>query len=200
VPEDAAIIDYCKRLQVELAALSAFGEPVRALLDLKPAKAATKRWGWVKKGAPIIVEVGGRDVSGENVSVVRRDRLYRADGKLDSAILPLGEFVAGAAALLAEVQASLYTEARARLEANIARDVTDFAGLERAFADTVKNPGWVEVQWSKPTGDALEKIVERLKALKLTLRNVPMDAVAADGVCVFTGDAAVEHVLVGRSY
>ena len=200
VPEDAAIIDYCKRLQVELAALSAFGEPVRALLDLKPAKAATKRWGWVKKGAPIIVEVGGRDVSGENVSVVRRDRLYRADGKLDSAILPLGEFVAGAAALLAEVQASLYTEARARLEANIARDVTDFAGLERAFADTVKNPGWVEVQWSKPTGDVLEKIVERLKALKLTLRNVPMDAVAAEGLCVFTGDAALEHVLVGRSY
>jgi len=56
------------------------------------------------------------------------------------------------------------------------------------------------VQWSKPTGAALDKVVERLKALKLTLRNVPADAAPVDGACVFTGDAAVERVIVGRSY
>ena len=43
--EDAALIDYCKGLQAELAGLSALGEPVRALLDLRAPKAATKRWG-----------------------------------------------------------------------------------------------------------------------------------------------------------
>jgi len=102
--------------------------------------------------------------------------------------------------VVAADQAALFAEAKARLDANIARDVTDFAGLERAFADDVRNPGFVEVQWAKPSGAALEKVVERLKALKLTLRNVPMDAVAADGACIFTGDAAVERVLVGRSY
>src|SRR5207237_4240876 len=57
-PEDEAIVAYCKALQAELAAQSALGEPVRALLDLKPAKAATKRWGWAKTGAPIVGEVG----------------------------------------------------------------------------------------------------------------------------------------------
>ncbi|QNA84742.1 proline--tRNA ligase [Sphingomonas sp. So64.6b] len=199
-PEDEAIVTYCKELQGELAKLSAFGEPVRALLDLKPAKAATKRWGWVKKGAPVILEVGGRDVAGGNVSVIRRDRLYREDGKLDSAIVARGDFVTSAVATLEDVQASLHAQARARLEAGITRDVTDFAGIERAFAEGVKNPGWVEVQWSKPSGAALDKVVERLKALKLTVRNVPNDAAAADGACVFTGDAAVERVLVGRAY
>jgi prolyl-tRNA synthetase len=199
-PEDAAIVDYCKALQAELAKLSAFGEPVRALLDLKPAKAATKRWGWVKKGAPIVIEVGGRDVAGGNVSVIRRDRLYREDGKLDSAVVAQGDFIGEAAATLEGIQTSLHAEARGRLEANIARDVTDFAGLERVFAEGVKNPGWVEVQWSKPTGAALDKVVERLKALKLTIRNAPMDAAAVDGACLFTGEPAVERVLVGRSY
>ncbi|WEK00692.1 MAG: His/Gly/Thr/Pro-type tRNA ligase C-terminal domain-containing protein [Candidatus Sphingomonas phytovorans] len=198
--EDAAIVDYCKALQAELATQSAFGEPVRALLDLKPAKAATKRWGWVKKGAPIVIEVGGRDVAGGNVSVIRRDRLYREDGKLDSKVVPQGDFVGGAVATLESIQTGLHAEARARLEANIARDVTDFAGLERVFAESVKNPGWAEVQWSKPTGAALDKVVERLKALKLTIRNAAMDAAAADGACVFTGEPAVERVLVGRSY
>ena len=102
--------------------------------------------------------------------------------------------------MLESVQSSLHAEARGRLEANIARDVTDFAGIERAFAEGVKNPGWVEVQWSKPTGAALDAVGERLKALKLTIRNAPMDAAAADGACVFTGVPAVERVLVGRSY
>ncbi|MEO7690555.1 MAG: aminoacyl--tRNA ligase-related protein [Sphingomonas sp.] len=199
-PEDAAIVDYCKTLQQQLASLSALGEPVRALLDLKPAKAATKRWGWVKKGAPIILEVGGRDVAGGNVSVIRRDRLYREDGKLDSKVVPQGEFLGEVTGMLESVQSGLHAEARGRLKANIARDVADFAGIERAFADGVKNPGWVEVQWSKPTGAALDAVGERLKALKLTIRNAPMDAAAIDGVCVFTGAPAVERVLVGRSY
>ena len=198
-PEDAAIVDYCKALQVELAALSALGEPVRALLDLKPAKAAIKRWGWVKKGAPIIVEVGGRDVAGGNVSVVRRDRLYREDGKLDGAIVARGDFVAGAAALLGEIQAALHAEAGDRLRANIAR-ASDFAAVEKHFAEGVKNPGWLEVQWSKPSGVTLDAVVERLKALKLTLRNVPIDAAPVDGPCVFTGAPAVERVLVARAY
>jgi len=199
-PEDEAVLGYCRTLQAELAALSAFGEPVRALLDAKPVKAATKRWGWVKKGAPVIVEVGGRDVAGGNVSVARRDRLYRDDGKLDSALVARGDFVGGAAALLGEVQASLHADARARLDANIRRDVADFADLEAHFAESEIRPGWLEIQWSKPSGAALDAVVERLKALKLTLRNVPLGAAPADGACIFTGTAAVERVLVGRAY
>jgi prolyl-tRNA synthetase len=198
-PEDQATIDYCRTLQAELAALSALGEPVRALLDLKPAKAATKRWGWVKKGAPIIIEVGGRDVAGSNVSVVRRDRLYREDGKLDSAIVARGDFVAGAAAMLGDIQASLHIEAGARLRANIAK-ASDFAEVEKHFADSAKNPGWLEVQWSKPTGTELDAVVARLKKLKLTVRNVPSDAAPADGACIFSGAPAVERVLIARAY
>ena len=197
-PEDAAIIEYCEDVQKELAAQTALGEPVRALLDLKPAKAATKRWGWVKKGAPIVIEVGGRDVAGGNVSVIRRDRLYREDGKLDSRVLARGDFVAEAAAMLDDIQAGLFGEAHGRLKSNIA-PVDDWAGIEAMFADATR-PGWAEVSWSKPTGAALDKVVERLKALKLTIRNAPMGQDTASGACVFTGDPAVERVLIGRSY
>lgn len=199
-PEDAAIVDYCKSLQAELARLSALGEPVRALLDLKPAKAATKRWGWVKKGAPLVIEVGGRDVAGGNVSVIRRDSLYRADGKLDSQVMPRADFVLEAAAMLESVQQSLYLQARDRLEANIRRDVTDFDTLAVMFADSVKFPGWAEVNWAKPTGAELDAVVERLKALKLTFRNVPAGAAPAEGTCLFTGKPAVERILVARAY
>ncbi len=196
--EDAAIVEYCRTLQQELSVFTTFGEPVRALLDLKPAKAAAKRWGWVKKGAPVVIEVGGRDVAGGNVSVIRRDRLYREDGKLDSAILPRAQFIDEATATLESVQAALHAQARARLEASIVRGVTDFAALEKAFEGD--RPGWVEVNWAKPTGEELDKVVERLKALKLTFRNVAVDAAPAEGACLFTGRPAVERILVARAY
>src|SRR5690606_1979607 len=59
---DAALLDYCDELRIALAQEIALGEPVRVLLDRKAGKAAAKRWDWVRKGAPIIVEVGPRDM------------------------------------------------------------------------------------------------------------------------------------------
>jgi prolyl-tRNA synthetase len=42
--------------------------------------------------------------------------------------------------------------------------------------------------------------VERLKALKLTIRNVPLGSPTADGTCIFTGAPAVERVLLAKAY
>ncbi len=198
--EDAALIDYCKGIQQELSKQHAFGEPVRALLDLRAAKAVTKRWGWIKKGAPLVVEVGGRDMAGGNVSVTVRTDLYREDGKLNSAIVGRDAFLAEAVGQLEAVQKALFEHYRERTDANIVRDVTDFAGLEAYFEGAGKFPGWVEVEWARPGGADLDKVVERLKALKLTFRNVPNDATPATGACIFTGAPAVERILVARAY
>ena len=195
--EDAAILDYCRGIEADLKALDAFREPVRVLLDAGANKAQTKRWGWVKKGAPIILEIGPRDMAGGNVAVIRRDRLYKDDGKLNSAFVAKADFVAEAVAMLEEIQTNLHAEAKQRLDANIRRDVTDLAAH---FKGDDKFVGWAEVQWSRPTGAALDKIVEQLKALKLTMRNTPLDAAATDGPCFFTGEPAVERVLIGRTY
>ena len=197
--EDAAILDYCGEIVAQLNKQDAFREPVRAMLDKRPAKAANKRWGWVKKGAPIVVEVGGRDVAGGNVSVLRRDRLYREDGKLDSQIIAKGDFLDAATGILAEIQQGLFNDAQARLLGNIDKSITSLDAL-KAYFGASRKPGWALVQWAKPTGPALDKVIEWLKGEKLTLRNVPLDADAADGSCIFTGDKAVERVLVGRSY
>ncbi|MGK6318730.1 aminoacyl--tRNA ligase-related protein [Sphingomonas sp. DT-204] len=199
VPEDEAVVAYCRELHAELAKLGAFGEPVRVLLDLKPIKAATKRWGWVKKGAPIVIEVGGRDVAGGNVSVIRRDRLYREDGKLDSRVTARSAFVGEAAGLLEDIQAVLFAEAKARLDAGIVRGLDSFEAMA-AWFEGQDNPGWAEVAWARPTGAELEAAVERLKPLKLSMRNVPIGQGAVEGTCIFTGRPAVERVLVGRAY
>jgi len=139
-------------------------------------------------------------MAGGNVSVIRRDRLYREDGKLDSAVAARDDFIARAAAMLGEIQSHLHAEAKARLDANITTDITDMDGLKAFFAEGVDKPGWVLAQWSKPTGAGLEAVEAQLKELKLTLRNVPIGAAPADGACIFTGAPAVERVLIARAY
>ncbi len=87
-----------------------------------------------------------------------------------------------------------------RRDANIRRDITDLDGLAAFYAEDARYPGWVELLWSRPTGAELEDVVARLKALKLTIRNTPMDAGPVEGTCVFTGRPAVERIYVARSY
>ena len=198
--EDEAVLAHCRALAAELRHSSAFGEALRVQVDAKDIKASNKRWAWVKKGPPLIVEIGPRDIANGVVSVVRRDRQYGDTGKLASAATPRGDFVAGAAALLEEIQAGMLAEATARRDANIHDDVTTLDELTSFYEKGGKFPGWVSVGWSRPTGAALDTVVETLKGLKLTIRNAPSDAAPASGACLFTGEPAVERVLIGRAY
>ncbi|MCB1527831.1 MAG: proline--tRNA ligase [Hyphomicrobiaceae bacterium] len=201
-PEDDALVAFCTDLEKELKA-----KGIRTLVDLKQLKSAEKRWNWVRRGAPVIVEVGGRDVASGNVTYMRRDRLRDGD-KVVSTTMAKGEFVAGAAALLDDIQATLFAQAKARLDGNIISGIETFDALAGYFGAAQADDdaatafkGWVRVAWSKPEGAALDAIDDRLKALKLTIRNAPLDQPAIDGqTCVFTGESAKQFVLIARAY
>jgi len=198
-PEDDALLAYCEELRKALSRQTTLGEPVRVLLDKRPGKATQKRWAWVKKGVPIVLEIGGRDAAGGQVSMLRRDRLWNEAAKANFVGMAKDDFVAKAAAEIEDIQASLYAEAKTRRDANIAA-ATSFDEVAAFFSDDKRYPGWVEVEWARPTGDELEAVVQKLKTLKLTMRNTPLDAAPATGACIFTGRPAVEKIYVARSY
>ncbi len=197
---DGALLAYCDDLRKSLASQSALGEPIRVLLDKRPGKATQKRWAWVKKGVPLILEIGGRDAAGGQVSALRRDQLWTDAGKVNFIGQDKDEFVGRAAADLEAVQQALHEQAAARRDAQIERGITDLEGLKAFFSEDKRYPGWAEVVWSRPTGAALDAVVQTLKALKLTIRNSPIDGEAAAGTCLFTGGPAVERIFVARAY
>jgi prolyl-tRNA synthetase len=199
-PEDEEVLRYCEAIVTALSSFTAFGQPVRAYLDTKKIKSAEKRWNWVRRGAPIIVEVGPRDAAAANVTYMRRDDLRDGD-KIKSIVKPKTDFLEGAVQLLAEIQAGLFCDAKARLEGNIRRDILTFDALAAYFGeDDDSFKGWVRAPWAKPSGDALEKIGARLKGLKLTIRNAPSDQPETFGACIFSGQPGVEEILIGRAY
>ncbi|HEY3797160.1 MAG TPA: proline--tRNA ligase [Caulobacteraceae bacterium] len=205
-PEDAEVLSYGEALAKALTATTTLGERTRALLDVRGQRSADKRWDWVRRGAPIIVEIGPRDAAAGQVTFMRRDQL-RDGEKIASRSMPLGEFVASVPALLAEMQVSLFAEAKAMLDANIRTDIRSWDALAEYFGaapddedEAVAFRGWVRAPWSRPTGAALDAVEARLKTLKLTLRNIPQDQSGASGQCLFTGEPAVEDVLIARAY
>ncbi|HEY9233803.1 MULTISPECIES: proline--tRNA ligase [Phenylobacterium] len=204
--EDAQVLAYAQALVKDLHGQVALGEPIRALLDSRDQKSADKRWNWVRRGAPIIIELGPRDAGNGQVSFMRRDQLRDGD-KVRSQALGRDEFVAHAPALLAEIQQALYDEAKARLVANIRTDLTSFDQVAEYFGavsddeeETAAFKGWVRAPWSRPTGAALDEIEQKLKAYKLTLRNAPADQPSSFGACIFSGAPGVEEILIGRAY
>ncbi|KUO52113.1 MAG: proline--tRNA ligase [Sphingomonadales bacterium BRH_c42] len=198
--EDAALLDYCETLRVGIAAQTALGEKIRVLLDTSHGKAAAKRWDWVRKGVPVIIEIGGRDMDNGVVSLLRRDQLWNDNAKPDFTVLSPADCTGAIGALLEEIQSGLHDEARARRDANITRGVTSMDAVTAYYTSDAPRPGWLEVQWCKPSGEELDGVVEALKALKLTIRNVPRDVAPADGNCIFTGKPALERILIARAY
>src|ERR1700760_3927311 len=78
-PEDAEVLAYCEALVKQLNGFTAFSQPLRAHLDTKKIKSAEKRWNWVRRGAPIIMEIGPRDAAAGQVTYMRRDTLRGGD-------------------------------------------------------------------------------------------------------------------------
>ncbi len=202
-PEDGAVVQYCEELAREINQGTAFGEPIRAAVDRKAGRAIDKRWSHIKRGVPIVCEVGARDMAASAVTMIRRDRARNGE-RIESKTLQRNELAQTAGALLTEIQATLHAEAHARLAANISSQFGTFDDLESYFKDSTDTDafrGWAQVAWAKPEGAALEAVDAKLKALKLTIRNAPLQQESAEGRrCIFSDAPAREFVLVGRSY
>jgi prolyl-tRNA synthetase len=205
-PEDADVLGYCEALAAALTRERAFNEPIRVMVDKKDTKSADKRWNWVRRGAPIIAEIGPRDVASGRVTFMRRDQLRDGD-KVRSQGVSREQFVAEAAQVLTAIQVRLFAEAKTRLDSNIKGDIKNLAELEEYFGaagdedEASEFKGWVRAGWSSPQGAALTEIEQRLKKLKLSIRNAPLGQSKSQlGKCLFTGERAEEEILIARAY
>ena len=207
-PEDAGVLEFCDALAAQLNQAQAFGEPVRVLVDRKSGRAIDKRWAWIKRGVPVICDIGARDVASGNVTYIRRDQLRNGE-KIHSQAMLRQHFVEQISGLLGSIHTALHAAAQQRLAANIRTDIDSFEALAAYFkAGDAENSGgadfrgWAKVAWARPErGAALEKVEQQLKSLKLTVRNTPLAQEPLTGQrCVFSGAPARELVLVGRAY
>src|SRR5262249_46804903 len=66
--KDGAILGYCDAIAGRLNQATAFNLPLRGYVDKKQVPSADKRWNWVRRGAPLILEMGQRDVAASKIT------------------------------------------------------------------------------------------------------------------------------------
>lgn len=69
-----AVLDHCEELARTLRAKTFHGQPLRVLVDRRDLGGGAKKWEWVKKGVPVRLEIGPRDLEKGSVCLQRRDR------------------------------------------------------------------------------------------------------------------------------
>jgi prolyl-tRNA synthetase len=190
--EKSQVMDYCESLRNQIADTSYDGRPVEVFIDDRDLRGGEKKWYHVKRGVPIRIEVGPRDIENDSVFVGRRDQ-PKSTG------MPREELVATLPQMLADMQTGLFEKALALREEN-SREIDSLEEFKAFF--TPKNQKKPEIHG----GFALCHFVdcpetdEILKPLKVTPRCIPLEAEKIPGNCIFTGRPTVERAVFGKSY
>jgi prolyl-tRNA synthetase len=171
-----------------LAKQNAAGEPVRVELDRRDDAPATKRWAWIKKGAPIIVELGPRDVAAGTVLFTRRDAI----GEKRS--LPQDAFVATIGQELEAYGEMLWRQALDYRRAETLGGIRDFKALVEHF----RSEGAGRFVYGKWSGDP--GIDAKLAELGLSIRCLPDEQSGTEGKCLVTGKPATLDAVYAKAY
>jgi len=180
-----------ERAQV-LEAAHRIGKDLGAKVDDREGQTpGAKFFHWERRGVPVVLELGPRDLAAGKIVLKRRDTGAKEPIGQDEAATRLP-------AALAEMQDCLFRAATERLKANTvtADSLTEVqAILENASAE--KGGGKFVMAHLKddPECDA------RLKEFKATVRNIPLvDEFGGAGKCIVTGEAVERRSVIAKAY
>jgi prolyl-tRNA synthetase len=183
------IMQYCNETAVLLRAQNYAGRPVEVVVDSRDINAGEKGWQWVKKGIPLRVEIGPRDMESGAVFVARRDK--SAKEKYGQ---PRAGFIAGVAGVLEEMQKNLFDKALA-FRAENTREIDTWEEFISFFKEG--RGGFALAHW-----DGTEETEQKINdELSVTIRCIPFDYESGGaGKCVVSGHPSKGRVVFAKSY
>jgi prolyl-tRNA synthetase len=188
-PEDRErILDYCYALKKELQAITYHDRMIDVEIDLRDLTGGEKSWSWVKKGVPVRIEVGGKEVSEQTVFMGRRDKDYKERQSVARDV-----FIKTLVSELDDMQQALFNRAL-----QFQRDNTTVIESEKAFYDFFKGEGggFALIHW----GADADMEAKLKKELGVTPRCLPFDQKGKSGTCIFTGKPSEQMVIFAKAY
>ena len=170
----------CRRLEVEIDDRDIGG---------------ARGWDWIKKGIPLRVEIGPRDIADNSVYVGRRDK-----GHKDKISFKRDQFVGEITSILDEMQDTLFERALLFRKEHT-RVIDDNKKFYEFFTpENQEKPeihgGFASSCWCG-SGECELKIKEELS---VTIRCVPLIAGIEKGKCVCCGRPGCGRVIFARAY
>lgn len=153
-------------------------------IDQRELRPGEKFYEWERKGVPLRVEIGPKDLSAEKIVVVRRDTGEKSDILIKniSAEIPV---------LLNTIQADLFNRA---LE--FQKQKTKVVDSWDDFTKEIEDGNFVLAHWDG-TSETENKIKEETGA---TIRCIPFNREEETGVCIKTGNPSSGRVIFAKAY
>lgn len=194
--ERESVESFCKSLADQLRQLTYHKRSIDVELDLRDMNAGEKSWNWIKKGIPVILEIGPRDIQNNAVFVYRRDKTRKERFGMDR-----NAFASSVSELLDDIQRTLLERATAFRDAHVHpfdswNDFTTFFTPQNAEKPEIHG-GFALSHWCG-SSDCETKIND---ALAVTIRCIPFDFGPKDaGQCILCGKPSSKRVIFAKSY
>ena len=190
----AKILETCDALGLQLRGKPFLDAPLEVEVDRRDLGGGVKNWEWIKKGVPIRVEIGPRDLEKNSVEVSRRDQPTKSKESMS-----IQRFAANAPKILMSIQQNLYDRAKEFQEANTRvieskEEFYDFFTAKSANKPEIHG-GFAVAHWN-----GSREVEQQIKSdLKVTIRVIPFGD-SEPGKCVFTGQPSGKRVVWAKSY
>src|SRR5213080_162577 len=190
----ARVLEACDALQLQLRGKQFGDSPIEVEVDRRDLGGGVKNWEWIKKGVPIRVEIGPRDLETSSVAVSRRDQPVKSKESMS-----IQEFAAVTPEMLMSIQKNLYDRAKKFQEENTRaiesrKEFYDFFTAKNAAKPEIHG-GFALAHWN-----GSREVEEQIKNdLKVTIRVIPFGD-GEPGHCIFTGAPSRQRVVWAKSY
>jgi prolyl-tRNA synthetase len=180
--ERAAVLEAAHRIAADIGA---------KVDDREGHNPGAKFFHWERRGVPVVLELGPRDLASGNIVLKRRDTGTKE-------ILPQDGIGARVGTTLETMQHDMLSAASARLAANtvLANSLDE---VESILRDVTAEKGGGKFVMAHVKDDAA--CDARLKEFKATVRNIPLkDEYDGAGKCIITGEEVDRRVVIAKSY
>ena len=189
--ENRTVLENAQNLKNALEDKKFHGKKIIVELDTRDTGGA-RGWEWVKKGIPLRIELGLRDIEQSSVFMARRDEPSNKKQSMDK-----DQFIDQITNILDSIQNNYFSKAVNYTKKNTF-DIDDkdkFYKLYRKAAG-FNNGAFVMAHWC-----GLQECEEKIKKdLSVTIRCIPFDSPVEDGQCIYCGNSSSQRVLFAKAY
>ena len=150
-----------------------------------------KKWHHVKRGVPIRLEIGPKDIEKNAVFFARRDQ-PKSTG------MDRSELISTAGEILGSIQQGLFDRA-AKLREDNSVEIDNEADF-RSFFTPQNDQSEIHGGFAYSHFSSEEALEPLLKELKVTVRCIPRDSGDQQGTCFATGQPATQKAIFAKAY
>jgi prolyl-tRNA synthetase len=189
-----SVMEYTENLAQALRDLTYGNRQIDVEIDARDIGGA-RGWEWIKKGIPLRVEIGPRDIANDSVFLARRDKSHK-----EKTSIKKEQFIAQIKDILDDIQKNLFERALDFQNQNTVRindkeEFTKFYSLENPEIPKIHG-GFALSHWCGD--DKCESMIK--EDLKVTIRCIPADTETETGKCIYCGKPSSKRVVFAKAY